>query len=451
MQTNFTPEQLENPAMASSEKILRTCVHCGFCTATCPTYLLLGDELDSPRGRIYLIKDMLESGKPASPEVVKHIDRCLSCLSCMTTCPSGVHYMHLVDHARSYIEATYTRPGHDRFLRGLLARVLPYPNRFRVAIGAALLARPLKGLIGALPFMGSRLKAMIELAPTRMPPRSPLGDPRTFAAEGERRARVAILSGCAQPVLKPGFNEAAIRLLNRHGVEVVQPKGEGCCGALVHHMGRDRQGHAFAKRNIDAWIAEMDGEGLDAIVITASGCGTTIKDYGFMFRDDPDYAEKAARVSAIAKDIAEYAMTLDLSDPVRETDLVVAYHSACSMQHGQAIRTEPKTLLKKAGFVVKDVPEGHICCGSAGTYNLLQPEIAAQLRARKVANIERTKPDLIATGNIGCMTQIGKGTEIPIVHTVELLDWATGGPLPESLEKAGFQKRLSQPASLAAE
>ncbi len=451
MQTNFTPDQLKDSATASSEKILRTCVHCGFCTATCPTYLLLGDELDSPRGRIYLIKDMLESGKPASPEVVKHIDRCLSCLSCMTTCPSGVHYMHLVDHARSYIEATYRRPWHDRLLRALLARVLPYPNRFRLAMGAALLAKPFRGLIGRLPFLGTRLQAMIELAPAHVPARSPFDKPGAFKAEGERRARVAILSGCAQPVLKPGFNEAAIRLLNRHGVEVVQPKGEGCCGALVHHMGRDAQGHAFAKRNIDAWIAEMDGEGLDAIVITASGCGTTIKDYGFMFRDDPAYAEKAARVSDLAKDITEYATSLELMAPVRETDLVVAYHSACSMQHGQAIRTEPKTLLKQAGFTVKDVPEGHICCGSAGTYNLLQPEIAAQLRARKVANIERTRPDLIATGNIGCMTQIGKGTEIPIVHTVELLDWATGGPMPETLEKAGFGKETSQPLTAAAE
>jgi glycolate oxidase iron-sulfur subunit len=329
--------------------------------------------------------------------------------------------------------------------------VLPYPNRFRIAMGAALLAKPFRGLIGRLPFLGNRLQAMIELAPAQVPARSPFDKPGAFKAEGERRARVAILSGCAQPVLKPGFNEAAIRLLNRHGVEVVQPKGEGCCGALVHHMGRDAQGHAFARRNIDAWIAEMDGEGLDAIVITASGCGTTIKDYGFMFRDDPAYAEKAARVSEIAKDITEYATSLGLMAPVRETSLVVAYHSACSMQHGQAIRTEPKTLLKQAGFTVKDVPEGHICCGSAGTYNLLQPEIAAQLRARKVANIERTKPDLIATGNIGCMTQIGKGTEIPIVHTVELLDWATGGPLPETLEKAGFGTGASQPLTAAAE
>jgi glycolate oxidase iron-sulfur subunit len=427
--------------MASSEKILRTCVHCGFCTATCPTYLLLGDELDSPRGRIYLIKEMFESGKAASPEVVKHIDRCLSCLACMTTCPSGVHYMHLVDHARAYIEETHRRPWHDRVMRALLAKVLPYPGRFRLAMTAALLAKPLSRLLGALPRVGNRLRAMLELAPPRVPARSPFARPGVWPAQGPRLGRVAILSGCAQPVLNPNFNQAAIRLLNRHGIEVVLPHGEGCCGALVHHMGREGEAHGFAKRNIDAWIAEMDGAGLDAIVITASGCGTTIKDYGFMFRNDPAYAEKARRVTEMAKDVTEYLTTLELAEPVRETLLTVAYHSACSMQHGQQIREDPKKLLKKAGFTVKDVPEGHICCGSAGTYNILQPEIAAQLRARKVANIERIKPDLVATGNIGCMTQIGKGTDIPIVHTVELLDWATGGPLPEALQ--GMRQRTA--------
>jgi len=450
MQTNFSEEQLRDPAMRSSETILRTCVHCGFCTATCPTYLLLGDELDSPRGRIYLMKDMLEGGKPATPEVVKHIDRCLSCLSCMTTCPSGVHYMHLVDHARAYIEQTYRRPAADRALRALLAAVLPYPARFRAALAAAILARPLRGLVARLPGLGPRLAAMLDLAPRRLPARTASDGPGAFPQSGPRRGRVALLVGCAQPVLKPGFNEAAIRLLNRHGVEVVQAKGEGCCGALVHHLGRAEESHAFAKRNIDAWIAEMDGQGIDAVVVTASGCGTTIKDYGFMFRDDPAYAEKAERVSAIARDISEYAAGLKLMPPVRETDLVVAYHSACSMQHGQQIRTEPKALLKQAGFVVKDVPEGHICCGSAGTYNLLQPEIAGQLRGRKVANIERVKPDLIATGNIGCLTQIGKGTVIPIVHTVELLDWATGGPMPEALEGSAIASRLGNAPKVAA-
>jgi glycolate oxidase iron-sulfur subunit len=397
------------------------------------------DELDSPRGRIYLIKDMLENGKPANAEVVKHVDRCLSCLSCMTTCPSGVHYMHLVDHARAHIEETYDRPWHDRLMRAVLSWVLPYPGRFRLALAGAFYGRLAKPVLERLPVIGSRLGAMLSLAPASVPPRSLAQpgmvfraiDPPALAGRDQKK-RVAILTGCAQPVLKPSINDAAIRLLTRFGVEVVLPKGEGCCGALVHHMGREHEGHVFAKANIDAWIAEIEGDGLDAIIITASGCGTTIKDYGHMLRDDAAYATKAARVSALARDITEYLAELEL--PAAEPkNLTVAYHSACSMQHGQKITDAPKKLLKAAGFTVKDVPEGHICCGSAGVYNILQPEIAGQLRARKVKNIERTRPDLIATGNIGCMTQIGKGTGIPIVHTVELLDWATGGPAPEGL------------------
>jgi len=437
MQTHFTPEQLADPQIAASEKILRTCVHCGFCTATCPTYLLLGDELDSPRGRIYLVKDMLENGKPANAEVVKHLDRCLSCLSCMTTCPSGVHYMHLIDHARAHIEETYERPWHDRMLRSILAFVLPYPGRFRLALAGAFYGRLAKPVLERLPVVGARLGAMLSLAPASLPPRSTAAAGDVFRASGARRKRVAILTGCAQPVLKPSINDATIRLLTRFGVEVVLPKGEGCCGALVHHLGREHEGHAFAKANIDAWMREIEGGGLDAIIITASGCGTTIKDYGHMLRDDPAYAAKAARVSALSKDITEVLADLALPEAPPQ-GLTVAYHSACSMQHGQKITDAPKKLLKAAGFTVKDVPEGHICCGSAGVYNILQPEIAGQLRARKVKNIERTRPDLIATGNIGCMTQIGKGTAIPIVHTVELLDWATGGPMPPSLEEAGF-------------
>ncbi len=443
MKTSFSPAQLADSHMAVSEKILRTCVHCGFCTATCPTYLLLGDELDSPRGRIYMIKDMLENGKPATPDVVKHIDRCLSCLSCMTTCPSGVHYMHLVDHARAHIEKTYARGAADRFMRSLLAFVLPYPERFRIALAGALLAKPLRGLIGALPFVGKRMSAMIALAPLRFPSREPVALP--LPVRQPRKARVAILEGCAQPVLKPSINAAARRLLARNGVEVISPKGEGCCGALVHHMGREHDALAFARRNVDAWIAGMDGPGLDAILITASGCGTTVKDYGFMLRDDPAYAEKARRVSAITLDVTQYLSRLDLAQPTRVDKIPIAYHSACSMQHGQQIRDEPKRLLNAAGFAVRDVPEGHICCGSAGVYNILQPEIAGQLRARKVANIERMKPRIIATGNIGCMTQIGLGTAIPIVHTVELLDWASGGPLPEDLAAAGFSESDVEP------
>jgi glycolate oxidase iron-sulfur subunit len=443
MQTNFTPEQLaSDPRMPSSEKILRTCVHCGFCTATCPTYLLLGDELDSPRGRIYLIKDMLENGKPATKEVVRHVDRCLSCLACMTTCPSGVHYMHLVDHARAHIEETYERPWHDRLLRRVLGAILPYPNRFRLAILGAMIGRPFRNALAGIPAMGPRIKAMLELAPSSIPPRSAAEPGRTFSPPAAPVKRVAMLTGCAQPVLNPMINDAAIRLLNRNGVEVVLPRGEGCCGALVHHMGQEHAGHAAARRNIDAWMAEVEGAGLDAILITASGCGTTIKDYGFMLKDDAAYAGKAARISALAMDISEFMETLEVT-PVRDFDLSVAYHSACSMQHGQKLKDGPKKLLTAAGFRVREVPEGHICCGSAGVYNILQPQIAGQLRDRKVGNILKTRPDLVATGNIGCMTQIGRGFvdgghPIPVVHTAELIDWATGGPIPAALEEAGF-------------
>jgi glycolate oxidase iron-sulfur subunit len=435
VQTNFTPEQLRDPHVRESETILRTCVHCGFCTATCPTYVLLGDELDSPRGRIYLIKDMLEGGKAATEQVVKHIDRCLSCLSCMTTCPSGVNYMHLVDHARMHIEKTYRRPLAERLLRSVLALVLPYPARFRAAVRLASVGRLVAPLLRWLP-QGDRLAAIVALAPAALPHPSPLAGPGVFKAEGARKARVALLSGCAQPVLAPAINEAAIRLLNRHGVEVVLAKGEGCCGALVHHMGREDDALGFARRNVDAWLAEADDEGLDAILVTASGCGTTIKDYGFMLREDGAYSARAARVSALTRDVTEYVMGLDLS-PSRETGQTVAYHSACSMQHGQKITATPKTLLKRAGFRVKDPAEGHLCCGSAGTYNMLQPEISARLRERKARNLEATKPDIIATGNIGCMAQLGTATRLPIVHTVELLDWATGGPAPTGVASEG--------------
>ncbi|MFT0860845.1 glycolate oxidase subunit GlcF [Ancylobacter sp. G4_0304] len=432
MQTNFSLAQLADPHVARSEQVLRACVHCGFCTATCPTYTLLGDELDSPRGRIYLIKDMLENGRPATAEVAKHVDRCLSCLSCMTTCPSGVHYMHLVDHARAHIEETYRRPFMDRMMRALLAQVLPHRGRFRLAIAGAMVARPFAGLIGAIPGLAP-VAAMLKLAPARPASRSASEGERHFPAAGPRRARVALLDGCAQPVLRPEIDEAAIRLMTRMGVEVVRPKGGGCCGSLTHHMGKDGPALANARANVDAWWREIEGEGLDAIIITTSGCGTTIKDYGHMLRLEPAYAERAAKVSALAKDISEFLVERELPVPVIDAGTRVAYHSACSLQHGQKIKTAPKTLLQRAGFTVLEPAEGHLCCGSAGTYNILQPEIAGRLRARKVANIERTDPQIIAAGNIGCLTQIGGGTAIPTVHTVELLDWATGGPKPDHL------------------
>ncbi|CAM5771376.1 glycolate oxidase iron-sulfur subunit [Labrys miyagiensis] len=414
-------------------------MHCGFCTATCPTYVLLGDELNSPRGRIYLIKDMLEGGKAATAEVVKHVDRCLSCLSCMTTCPSGVHYMHLVDHARAHIEKTYERPASEKLLRTVLARILPNRKAFRWAMALARLGRPFAGLAAKLP-EGRRLAAMLALAPSSLPAASAATQPGRFAPRGERKGRVALLTGCAQAELAPGINEAAIRLLNRHGIEVVLPRGEGCCGALVHHMGKEASALAYAKTNIDAWTTEM-AAGLDAILITTSGCGTTIKDYGFMLRDDPVYAQKAAAVSAIARDISEYLETLPPLPVTRETGQSVTYHAACSLQHGQQIKTAPKNLLKQAGFVVKEAAEAHLCCGSAGTYNMLQPEISARLRERKLGNIAATRPEIIAAGNIGCMTQLAQGTATPIVHTVELLDWATGGPRPSGLPARAEEPR----------
>ncbi|MCO5082835.1 MAG: glycolate oxidase subunit GlcF [Rhizobiaceae bacterium] len=431
MQTTFSPDQLADPHVAESEKILRKCVHCGFCTATCPTYVTLGNELDSPRGRIYLIKDMLENDRPADDEIVTHIDRCLSCLSCMTTCPSGVNYMHLVDHARAHIEKTYRRPLMDRLVRSILAMTLPYPARFRAALKLAALGRPFERLLGSIGAL-KPLSAMLRLAPRAVPPASALTVPGSHAPKTTPRGRVAILTGCAQPVLDPAINDATVSLLNRLGIEVVFPEGEGCCGALTHHMGREEQALAFARRNVDAWTCEID-KGLDAIIITASGCGTTIKDYGFMLRLDPAYAEKAARVSALARDVTEYLATLDLPEPTVKSGLAVAYHSACSMQHGQKIVRQPKELLAKAGFVVREPREGHLCCGSAGTYNILQPEISAKLRDRKVRNIAATGAAVVATGNIGCITQIADRAGMPIVHTIKLLDWAYGGEKPAGI------------------
>ena len=430
MQTNFTLAQLADPDVAESEKILRACVHCGFCTATCPTYVLDGNELDSPRGRIYLIKDMLEHDRPATAEVAIHIDRCLSCLACMTTCPSGVHYMHLVDHARAHIEQTYRRPVAEQVMRALLAQVMPYPRRFQLAALAARLAKPFAPLAGTLGF--KRLAAMLQLSPWRRP--HPPRRPQTFPIMGASspKGRVALLAGCVNDVLAPQINGAAIRLLTRLGIEVVVAEGAGCCGSLVHHMGRRGEALAQARANIDAWSALGD---LDAILITASGCGTTVKDYGFMLRQDPDYAERAARVATLAKDITEYLAALPLAPQQHGAKLIVAYHSACSMQHGQRVIREPKEILSKVGFVVKDIPEGHLCCGSAGTYNILQPDIARRLRERKVRTIERLRPDVIAAGNLGCIIQIAAGTELPAVHTVELIDWATGGPCPAVLRE----------------
>ena len=430
MRTEFTEEQLRRPEIRLADGILRTCIHCGFCTATCPTYQVLGDELDSPRGRIYLIKDMLEADRPADARTVKHIDRCLSCLACTSTCPSGVDYMHLIDLARAHVERTYRRPLMDRLLRRALAAILPHPGRFRLALLAAKIARPFRRLLP-----DARLRAMLEMAPKSIPPVSRNDDPQVFPARGERRMRVALLTGCAQRALNTDINDATIRLLRRLGCEVVIARSMGCCGALVHHMGREAESQAAALKNIDAWMAEVNGAGLDAIVINTSGCGTTVKDYGHMLRNHPRAAD-AAKIAALALDVSELVARLGLPEAPEgpHRGLRVAYHAACSLQHGQQIRSEPKALLRRAGFQVVEPRDAHLCCGSAGTYNLLQPALSAELRRRKLARLAETEPQLIAAGNIGCMMQIGSGSSVPIVHTVELLDWASGGPKPRALE-----------------
>ena len=428
MQTNFTAEQLRDPDTAAANEVLRRCVHCGLCTATCPTFLLLGDELDSPRGRIYLMKDMLETGRPATEEVVRHVDRCLSCLACMTTCPSGVNYMHLVDHARSYIERTYRRPWLERAVRAVLGTVLPRPGLFRAALLGGRVVRPLATMLGR------RVRAMLALMPATLPPAGVSAKPGVHPAQGERRARVALLAGCAQQVLAPEINAATIRVLTRLGVEVVVAQGAGCCGALTHHLGQHAAAMAHARANIAVWSREAERDGLDAIVINASGCGTTVKDYGFMFRAEPEpWRGQADRISQLACDISELLDRLDYAPARAASPLRVAYHAACSLQHGQQVTAQPKALLRRAGFTVVEPTESHICCGSAGTYNMLQPEIAARLRARKLGNLHTTGADLVAAGNIGCITQLA-GDGLPVVHTVELLDWMAGGPLPPALQ-----------------
>jgi len=426
MQTNFTKKQLQDSNISSADGILRKCVHCGFCNATCPTYQIVGDELDGPRGRIYLIKDMLENDKPANEKIAKHIDRCLSCYACMTTCPSGVNYMHLVDHARNHIEKTFVRPFFDRFIRNLLSKILPSPTLFRMAGYSARLFYPFRFLFP------KKIKNMMKYMPNSFPV-SRQENTEIYSPVGKTYARVALLTGCVQRVISPQINDATIDILNRHGVEVIVPKKVDCCGSLNHHLGKEELAHKSFINNINSWFKWYEEKNLDAILVTTSGCGTTLKDYGYIFRDHPDkeLRRKAKMVSSLAKDVTEYlGKNIKLNYMKKDKKFKIAYHSACSMQHGQKIHSQPMDLLKKTGNEIVEIPDGHLCCGSAGTYNLLQDEMAAELLKRKVSNIDKVKPDFISTGNIGCMTQISSGTKIPIVHTIEILNWYTGGEKP---------------------
>jgi len=439
MQTNFTDAQLRDPRIAEANAILRTCVHYGFCTNTCPTYVLTRDENESPRGRIDLIRAMLEKGGAPDPKTVAHLDSCLSCLSCMTTCAVNVDYVHLIDRARAHIEGNFHRPLAERVVRALLARVLPHPRAFGAAMALGRLVRPLR------PLLPRRWRTMLDMIPPRVAP--DVIAPQSFRAEGAVRKRVALLAGCAQQALNGDINAATIRLLRRHGCEVVIAAGSGCCGSLNLHMGREEEARAFARQNIRAWEKVRTG-GLDALIINASGCGTTVKDYGHLFAREPGMARPAEQIAALARDVSELLWAIGLRKlSVGVPPYRVAYHDPCSMQHVQKVIEQPRALLRAAGFDVVDVPERHFCCGSAGTYNLLQPEMAKALGKRKAAHIRSTDPDIVATGNIGCMTQLSHYLGHPIVHTVQLLDWATGGPKPPALQ--GVTLREPAPAAPA--
>ena len=429
MQTNFTKKQLQNPEVKNTEGILRKCVHCGMCNATCPTFQVLGDELDGPRGRIYLIKDMIENNKAPTEKVVKHIDRCLSCYACMTTCPSGVNYMHIIDHGRNHIERNYKRPWFDRNLRNILSYILPRANIF---LTMGLLVKLIKPLTFLLP---AKLKDMVSLMPTSFPkPQHKVK--KVYSPEGKVYARVILLTGCVQKVISPQINDSTINILNRHGVEVHVAQELSCCGSLNHHLGKEKLAHKSFVQNINAWSEICSKQPIDAILVNTSGCGTTLKDYGFIFKDHPDkeLRKKAKHISELAKDITEYlGKNIKLNFVPQEKKYKIAYHSACSMQHGQKVHVQPINLLKQSGNDILEVPDGHLCCGSAGTYNLLQGTMAKELLKRKVENINKIEPDFISAGNIGCITQIATGTQTPIVHTVELLDWFTGGNKPTSI------------------
>ena len=432
MQTHFTDAQLADPHTKALEKILRSCVHCGFCTATCPTYVVTGDERDSPRGRIYLIKDMLESGRAATADDVWPIDHCLSCLACVTTCPSGVDYRRLIDHARvacgGDLRAARGRAGVARGAgaAGVVAKVV---SRCRCSgpssagLCAACSSAFPNTARGSTPCSGSRPKRCRRATPPKGPACSPR--PRASRARAAWRcSRDACSRLCGLQI-----NAATIRVLNRLGYDVVLAKGDACCGSLAHHMGHEARGLAQARATIDAWMAEVEGQGLDAIIITASGCGATIKDYGAMLADDPAYAAKAQRIAALAKDVSSSWRPHDFAGAAAPA-LTLAYQAPCSLQHAQKLMDAPRALLRKIGFAVRDIPEAHLCCGSAGVYNILQPETGDKLRARKLAAIGKVKSDAIVTANVGCLTQIALESTLPIAHAVEYVDWAWGGPKP---------------------
>jgi glycolate dehydrogenase iron-sulfur subunit len=411
MQTKLTAALLATPAGREADGILRKCVHCGFCTATCPTYQLLGDELDGPRGRIYLIKEMLEGGA-ATRATQLHLDRCLTCRACETTCPSGVAYGRLLDIGRDHIERVVPRAWRERLLRRAILATVPFPSRF-----------------GALVSLARALRWLLPPTLRRGVPRS-LSSPAWPAVRHQRR--MLVLTGCAQPVAAPGINAAAARVLDRLGISLIRA-ADGCCGALAHHLSAEERCRRQMQRNIDAWWPQIE-RGVEALVVTASGCGATIRDYGRLLADDPAYAHKAARVAELCRDIS-MVMAQELARPdarlhLKPPDtaaLRVAFHSPCTLQHGLGIRGVVERLLERAGYVLTPVADGHLCCGSAGSYSLLQPAISRQLQANKLAALQAGAPDVIATANIGCLLQLASGSDRPVRHWIELLADALAG------------------------
>jgi glycolate oxidase iron-sulfur subunit len=424
MRYNFTAEQIADPQVGPATKAVRSCVHCGICTATCPTYVVLGDERDSPRGRIILMKEMLEKGGAPAPETVHHIDRCLSCLNCKTACPSSVDYRRLVDQSRAHIQEHYQRPLSDRLLRWMIANVMTRPKLVRLGLLLAKLGGPVAKL------MPGRLGAMAAIGAAAHP-HGP--EPHNFPVPAEVKQRIAIMPGCAQAALAPQIDAAVGRVLARRGIQLVAMEGAGCCGALPHHMGREDDSRAWAKRAIEAYERGQ----YDGVLITATGCSAQLKDYAHQFAGDPVWEPRAKALQDAARDFA------DLCTPLPATPwraLRVAYHPACTLQNSLKLNGVGEELLTAAGFIVTPFLEANLCCGSAGTYSILQPELSGKLRARKLGNIQAAEPDVIVSGNIGCLQHLaaGEGLTQPILHIAELLDWAEGGPRPANLELAAI-------------
>ena len=405
MQTNISDKFLDNPHIEDAESILRSCVHCGFCTATCPTYQLLGDELDGPRGRIYLIKQVLE-GNAITVKTQTHLDRCLTCRSCETTCPSGVRYGRLVEIGREVVDQQVPRSITQTALRILLRKIIPYPNRFALLLKAGLLFRP--------------------ILPETLQQKIPVPQASGTVSVAKQKRKMLMLPGCVQSVVTPQTNNAATRILQKLDIELINAPKVGCCGAVSHHLSATEEALGFVRRNIDAWWPYIE-QGAEAIVVTASGCGVVVKDYAELLKHDTEYADKAMQVSTLAKDISEVLRDEKLPTLTsNQSGIKVAFHSPCTLQHGQKLDGVVERILDKAGFKLTQVQDAHLCCGSAGTYSILQSDLSQQLLGNKLSSLQADQPDVIVTANIGCQMHMASKAKVPVKHWLELLDESLG-------------------------